>query len=119
VQEFETASGKVFRSRSPEPGIDFESLAEIYANGALTPPSDRVVIGRFLREGWNIILIVNVSAQPYQGNVTVKKDFDWLRANPVTGQIESIKRNQTGTIDISLPARHAVLLMGSPSDTKP
>ncbi len=118
VKEFEAAGGKVFRSQPSGPGIDFPSLGEIYSNGTLDPPGDRIVIGRFLREDWHIMLLVNVSTQPYQGKVTMNKDGDWFRADPATGKIESVKQNQTGTIDLSLPPRGAQLLMESPSNSK-
>ena len=118
VQKFEAAGGKVFRNQPPGPEIDFKSLADIYSNGALDTPSDRIVIGRFLREGYNIILMVNVSPQPYQGNVTAKKDFHWVRADPDTGKIELVKRNQAGNINVALPPQSAIFLVGSPSNTK-
>jgi len=118
VQKFEAAGGKILRSQPSGPGIDFKSLADIFSNGVLDTPSDQIVIGRFLREEYNIILVVNVSPQPYQGNVTANKDFNWLQADPATGKIKHVKRNQAGNINVALPPQSAIFLVGSPSNTK-
>lgn len=112
VDRFEAAGGLVFRHRASGKGIDFSALAGVYESGALSVRTERVLVGRFVRDGRNILLVVNVAAKPYSGAIVVKNGVQWLVADPANGRIEHAKTDETGGIAVSLPSRGAVLLIG-------
>jgi hypothetical protein len=112
LERFEDASGQVFRAKASQPEVDFDTLAGIYESGALSVKSDRIIVGRFVRDGRDILLVVNVASKPYTGAVTAKNAAEWLVAEPASGRIDRAKVNKTGQITVSLPPRGAVLLIG-------
>ncbi|MBN1845313.1 MAG: hypothetical protein JW810_06485 [Sedimentisphaerales bacterium] len=112
VQACEAGGPSIYRDRHPGPEIDLDGIAKVYSSGTLAPPSDQIVVGRFRREGVDILLLVNVSAAAYQGTSTVTTNRDWLRADPRTRQIENLAIDRNGKADISLPARQAIFLVG-------
>lgn len=112
MERFEDAGGQVFRAKASQPEIDFDTLAGIYESGALSVKSDRIVVGRFVRDDRDILLVVNVAAKPYTGAVKVAKAAEWLVAEPASGRLGKAKVDEAGQISISLPPRGAVLLIG-------
>jgi len=112
LERFEDAGGQVFRAKASQPEIDFDTLAGIYESGALSVKSDRIIVGRFVRDERDILLVVNVAAKTYTGAVKVAKAAKWVVAEPVSGRLEQAKVDEAGQISISLPPRGAVLLIG-------
>jgi hypothetical protein len=112
LKRFEDAGGQVFRAKASQPEIDFDTLAGIYESGALSVKSDRIIVGRFVRDDRDILLVVNVAAKPYTGAVTAKNAAEWLVAEPASGRLERAKVVEAGQISISLPPRGTVLLIG-------
>ena len=109
---FEDAGGQVFRAKASQPEIDFDTLAGIYESGVLSVKSDRIVVGRFVRDGRDILLVVNVASKPYTGAVTAKNAAEWLVAEPASGRLDRAKVNKTGQIAVSMPSRGAIFLIG-------
>jgi len=118
VERFKATGGQVLLDKTSGAAIDFASVASVYENGRLSVPSDRIVVGRFSRQGADILAVVNITTEPYVGKITVKNDLQWVVAHPDTGQIEPITMDESGRIEISLPPRAAILLIGSPSTGK-
>jgi len=118
LERFEDAGGQVFRAKASPPEIDFDTLAGIYESGVLSVKSDRIVVGRFVRDERDILLVVNVASKPYTGAVTAKNAAEWLVAEPAGGRLERAKVDEAGRISISLPPRGAVLLIGPRKTTK-
>ncbi|MDH4242055.1 MAG: hypothetical protein OEW48_21040, partial [Phycisphaerae bacterium] len=112
LESFEYTGGQVFRAKASQPEIDFDTPAGIYENGALSVKSDRIVVGRFVRDERDILLVVNVGEKPYIGAVASKNAAEWLVAEPASGRLERAKVDEAGQISISLPPRGAVLLIG-------
>jgi hypothetical protein len=112
LERFEDGGGRVFRAEPSLSEADFSTLAGIYENGALSVKSDRIIVGRFVRDGRDILLFVNVASKPYTGAVKVAKAAKWLVAEPVSGRLDRAKVNKTGQIAVSLSPRGAVLLIG-------
>ena len=119
VERFKATGGQVLLDKTSGAAIDFGSLDSVYENGRLSVPSDRIVVGRFSRQGTDILAVVNVATEPYVGKMTVKNDLQWVVAHPDTGQIEPITMDESGKVEISLAPRAAILLIGSPSTAKP
>jgi len=112
LAQFEDAGGQVFRAKASQVEVDFTKPASIYESGALSVKSDRIVVGRFVRDERDILLVVNVGAKPYIGEVTAKNAADWLVAEPGSGRLEQVRVVEAGQISISLPPRGSVLLIG-------
>jgi hypothetical protein len=112
MEQFEDAGGKVFRAKASQAEVDFIKPAGIYESGALSVKSDRIIVGRFVRDERDILLVVNVGAKPYIGAVTSKNAAKWLVAEPANGKLERVKVDEAGRISISLPPRGSVLLIG-------
>jgi hypothetical protein len=137
VNRFKASGGRVFCGLpcSSSPGssgstefaevIDFNALADIYPSrlsvlrsstkNELSVQTDRVVIGRFVRTGREILLVVNVAEKPYAAGITVRNGTDWLVADPASGQFEQAKTDEVGRIIITLPPQGAVLLIAPPA----
>ena len=112
LKRFEDDGGQVFRAKASQPEIDFDTLAEIYESGALSVKSDRIIVGRFVRDERDILLVVNVAAKPYTGAVKAVRAAEWVVAEPAGGRLEQAKVDEAGRIAVSLPPRGSVLLIG-------
>ena len=112
LERFEDAGGLVFRAEPSLSDADFKTIAGIYEKGALSVKSDRIIVGRFVRDERDILIIVNVSAKPYAGAVQITKAAEWIVAEPAGGLLEKAKVDEAGRIVVSLPPRGSVLLIG-------
>ena len=114
VEQFNVNGGTVLLDKASGTAIDFNSVANVYENGRLSAPSDRLVVGRFTRQGKDILAVVNVSTEPYVGKIAVKNGLQWLAAHPDSGQIERVATDELGRIAVSIPPRGTILLIGCP-----
>ena len=109
---FENAGGRIFRAGPSLSNVDFGKLSGLYKNGVLTVKSDRIIVGRFIRDERSILLFVNVASKPYTGAVNVIKAADWIIAKPADGRFEKAKVDGNGQIALSLQPHGTVLLIG-------
>ena len=114
IRQFEAAGGMVLLDTDSGKGADLDSLSDIYPSGRLAEPNERIIVGRFERQGRDILVVVNVATESYAGKMSAKPDTQWLIAHPDSGQIERIATDDSGRIALSLPPRGVVLLIGSP-----
>ncbi len=112
LERFKAAGGRVIKAKPSLSEDDFNTLAGIYESGALSVKSDRIVVGRFVRDDRDILLVVNVAAKPYTGVVSVTNAAKWLVAEPAGSRLERAKVDEAGRIALSLPPRGVVLLIG-------
>lgn len=77
----------------------------------ISPPSERIAIGRFLRDGRCILLVVNVGREAYQGHLTADAATTWHLMDPANGAIQPITADAAGNIRLSLAPRQAILLI--------
>ncbi|HCO96755.1 MAG TPA: hypothetical protein DIU00_22920, partial [Phycisphaerales bacterium] len=101
IEQFRSNGGIVIQPGKQGAGIDFEKLSGLYAGGLLSIPNDRIVLGRFRRDGREILILVNVSSEPYQGGISCRKSAGWLAADPGTGCINKAVIDAEGKIKIS------------------
>ena len=113
IEQFRSNGGVVIQPAKQGAGIDFEKLSGLYAGGSLSTPNDRIVLGRFRRDGREILILVNVSSEPYNGGIACRKSAVWLAADPGTGQIDRTTID-AGKVKISLKPRSAIFLIGTP-----
>ncbi|MBN1805770.1 MAG: hypothetical protein JW837_11000 [Sedimentisphaerales bacterium] len=111
VEQFKAAGGKILRDTLGRE-IGFGSLESVYAGSRLTVPCERIIAGRFLRQGREILILVNVAAESYSGMISGKNGVQWLAAHPDSGQIEPITTDESGGIPVSVPPRGVILLIG-------
>ena len=114
IEQFRSNGGIVIQPGKQGAGIDFEKLSGLYAGGLLSIPNDRIVLGRFRRDGREILILVNVSSEPYQGGISCRKSAGWLAADPGTGCINKAVIDAEGKIKISLKPHSAIFLIGIP-----
>ncbi len=81
----------------------------------LTPACDRIVLGRFLRDGREILLLVNVGRHPYAGTLTTGgAATQWLALDPAAGSTAAIEADASGLLRLSLAPRQAMVLVTRP-----
>jgi hypothetical protein len=114
IEQFQSNGGIVIRPAAQETDIDFEKLSGLYADGSLSTPNERIILGRFQRDSREILILVNVSSEPYHGDISCRKSAAWLAADPGTGQIDKVTADATGKVIISLKPRSAIFLIGAP-----
>ena len=108
---FKAAGGKILADGA-DGNTQMDALAALYGSGALSSPNDRIVVGRFVRDGKDILVIVNVAAKEYNGGVTAENASAWLAADPASGRIGPAAADSNGNIILSMPPRTALLLIG-------
>jgi hypothetical protein len=111
VEHFKAAGGKVLLDGPSGQAGSLDSLDGVYASGRLAVPNERIIVGRFSRQGRDILVLVNVAAVSYSGKISGKNSASWLVAHPDSGQIERIATDESGRITVSLPSRAVVLLI--------
>jgi hypothetical protein len=110
IEQFKSNGGILIRPAKQGTGIDFKKLSGLYADGSLSTPNDRIILGRFQRDGREILMLVNVSSEPYDGGIACRKSATWLAADPGTGRIERATTD-AGKVTVSLKPRSAIFLI--------
>lgn len=111
VNRFKTEGGKVFSDETAKAKIDFDSLAACSPDTRLTPANERIVAGRFRRDGRDICILVNVAATPYTGALTIGADSQRLILHPEDGRVERASADASGKMAVTIPPRSAILLV--------
>ncbi len=82
----------------------------------ILPASEHVVLGQFLRDGRRILLLANVSREPYHGHLTTGGGSGtWQAMDPATGKIQPAESDEAGRVRLEIAARRAILLVHSGS----
>ncbi len=102
LEQFRGAGGRV---------IAGGKHAAIEGRYRLEPASERIALGAFTREGRSIVLLVNVNAQAYSGELVVPAESFWTALDPATGSQMPAVSSQLGRVSVCLDGRDAVLLV--------
>ena len=70
------------------------------------------MLGRFVRDGRPILLLVNVGRSDYAGTLTVSGG-GWTAMDPATGAVQAASTTADGRVVVKLKGRQAVVLVGS------
>jgi hypothetical protein len=112
VEAFRQQEGRVLVDKLPESPLTAESLADkLQPAYRILPASERIVLGRFLRDGRPVLLVVNVGREAYRGTLTTRSAGSWLRMDPATGTMERATTDPSGRVELELAARQTILLM--------
>jgi len=77
----------------------------------ISPASEHVALGHFLREGRRILLLANVSRGPYRGRLETGGSGPWQMMDPATGKIRPAAADPAGRLRVELAGRQAILLV--------
>ncbi len=105
LERFGAAGGRVIRSEETDETPGLRELAPF----PLTPACPRIVLGRFQREGREILLLVNIGDEAYSGHIKLPSGA-WTQADPATGKVKSATSSPEG-VEIALPSLGTVLLI--------
>jgi len=115
VEQFSQAGGKVLRDGVGDAADSAETLtAALRPAATIQPASPRIALGRFTRDGRELLVVVNVGAQAYQGRLSVRAPGDWLSLNPATGAVRPAECSDSGDIPLALDARDTRILVRQP-----
>jgi hypothetical protein len=115
VDQFRKHGGKVLADDRRSEATSREGLlTAIQPAVRLSPSSDRIVLGSFVRDQRRILLLVNVGRHPYQGQVAVAPAGSWHRLNPADGSVCPAEKADGDRLRLELAPRQAVLLVESP-----
>jgi len=109
VDRFQTAGGRVIRSEESDETPGLRELAPF----PLTPANPRIVLGRFLRDGREILLLVNIGEEAYSGYIKVPAGA-WTHADPATGEVKPAISSPEG-VEVVLPSLATALFVQHPA----
>jgi hypothetical protein len=114
VERFRQAGGRVLADGPDAARLSAPRLAEQLAPGdRLAPPSERIVLGRFTREGRRVMLVTNVGRTAYTGQIAASGAGKWLLLDPASGSIRPAEMDPSGRIRLALAPRQAMVLLTS------
>ncbi len=106
VERFEKQGGRVFRDGSDWATATPESLRErLRPEQWIEPASPHIALGRFVRDGRQILLLVNVGQQPYAGTMRVPRDGAWVVLDPATGATSAATTDGERNLPLEMAAR--------------
>lgn len=114
VERLERAGGHVLTDSDTTPLGTASLDKKLRPDCQFVPPSDRITLGRFVRDNHTVLLVVNVDNRPYEGKLKLGEAANWHRLDPATGTIETIGRVPAEVLPISLRAHQALLLVSGP-----
>ena len=116
VDPFASAGGRVVRDGVAAATISPEALAAALQPAVkIEPASVRIALGRFVRDWQDIVVVVNVGTQAYEGQLIVPSASDWLRLDPATGAIDRAACSSDGHLLLTLGARQTHLFVRQPA----
>ena len=110
INEFQKNGGRVVRDSSESPITMANIVETIQPIYRLEPANERIVLGEFQREGWTIVILVNVAKEPYKGVLKADVAKPWTKLDPATGEITKLTPAGEGT-SIQLDGYQTILLI--------
>jgi hypothetical protein len=114
VEQFRSHGGRVVSDGKPTTLSQAALVKAIQPAWRISPASDRIVLGSFVREGRRILLLVNVGKQAYQGAISVDPRGNWQILDPGTGAIRAAEKPDADHLRLALSPRQAAILVQGP-----
>lgn len=112
VEKFSSTGGRVVRDEDGAAAVSQQTLSSIVQPAvALRPSSPHISLGRFVRDGHEVIVAVNVGSERYEGQVVGADGDNWLALDPASGNIERAERNGEDRLPLTLDARETRILV--------
>jgi hypothetical protein len=108
VRTFRGRGGRLVVDRSDAQQLPIEQLQPGYR---ISPPTEKIALGQFLRDGHRILLVVNVGSHDFDGHLTGQTSGQWQAMDPATGTIRPCEKDEAGQIPLALTGRQAILLV--------
>ncbi|MHB8952711.1 MAG: hypothetical protein ACYC4U_06995 [Pirellulaceae bacterium] len=106
VKHFEQQGGRVLRDGVDPAIATSEALREeLQPDLSIYPASPSIALGRFVREGHAIRLLVNVGKQPYAGTLRTANQGSWVVLDPATGTSTAVASDREGNLPLNLEPR--------------
>ena len=106
VERFKQQGGLVIRDGVDEAAGSAEVLkAALNPAERISPASAHIAMGRFTRDGRQVLLFVNVGTEPYEGSLQTKAADSWLALDPATGESMAIAVTENQTVSLKLKPR--------------
>ncbi len=86
-------------------------LERVPTRHRLEPPSERIALGRFSRDGQEILLLANVGRDDYRGHLGGDPAGRWQTLDPATAEVHSCQPDAAGRLPIALAGRQSLLLV--------
>ncbi|NLS95716.1 MAG: hypothetical protein GXX96_26575 [Planctomycetaceae bacterium] len=112
VEQFVHKGGRVVRAGVDQAAESAEALkAELDPPVRIEPASPHIALGRFVRDGRQVLLLVNVGTELYEGGLRVKTAGDWLELDPEKGTTAPVSIASDGNVPLNLNARQTKILV--------
>ncbi len=111
VEQFRQHGGVVAGNVSSDSEVLHKMVAPAFR---LQPSCGHVVLGRFHRQGREILLLVNVGNAEYSGKLVSNLSGRWTAMNPATGNIEPLATKATSGLALHLAPLETTLLVFLP-----
>ena len=106
VRQFEQQGGQVVRDDAGQGTLSASSLVTALGTRSLVEPSSpQIAVGRFHRDGREILLLVNVGKQPYTGTLHFTAAASGLLLDPASGQSKAVTADEEGRVPLQLEPR--------------
>ncbi len=103
VEQFVQKGGRVIRDGVDEAAKSGENLrSELNPAEHIVPASANIALGRFVRDGRQVTLIVNVKAEPYEGTLRTIANGSWIVLDPTTGETAEASIGSDGLLPLNL-----------------
>lgn len=117
VERFEQQGGRVLRDGTDSATQSTEALkAELQPAEKIDPASPHIALGRFVRDGHLVLLVVNVGNQAYDGRLQTETCGSWIALDMVTGNVTAPSVASDGALPVGLSRHQSRLFVQTPDD---
>lgn len=110
VSEFAARNGIVVHDR-PEQPINLNTVISLFKPApVIEPANERIVLGRFVRDGHVVLVLVNVGREPYRGQLRGAGGDRWDLLDPAGGAVREVVSVE-GSLPIELQPLQTLLLV--------
>ncbi len=103
VDRFVQKGGQVIRAGADMAAESAEALkTALSPSERIEPASPEIAVGRFIRDGRQVLVLVNVGKKPFEGMLHLKAKGEWLALDPATGEVKVANANPDGSLPLNL-----------------
>lgn len=115
VARFQQQGGRVVRDDAAARTRGREGLVEALQPAfRISPATDSIVAGSFVRDGRTVLLLVNVGPDAYAGQLLTQTPTAWSGLDPANGRAERLTVHPSPQVAIELAARQSLILVAQP-----